>query len=102
MSVLEKIVQAEKEASALLLASQQKATLLIENAHAELELLKINKAKEVSAALSVYGEEMNKAIALFSKSIIAEKEKVIAAINESAKTRKQKVVDEIFKAITEL
>lgn len=102
MSVLEKIVKAEKAASALLIESREKANMIIANAHDELDVLKVSKAKEVTLALNVFGEEANQDIALLGKKIKAEKEKVIAAINASNKTRKQKIVDEIFKDITVL
>ncbi len=102
MSILEKIVQAEKEASALLVKSHEKANLVVVNAQDELDVLKMNKAKEVSAQLNVFVEEANKDITLYSKKIGLEKEKVIASISESSKSRKQKIIDEIFKDITAL
>lgn len=102
MSVLEKIVQAEKEASALLVSSREKASLINREAQDQLDALKINNAKEVAVALHALNEQANKDIALYNKEIEAKKAKVIVATSESAKNKKQKVVDEIFKDITAL
>lgn len=102
MSVLEKIIQAERDASALLLQTHEESTTLIASAHDELVSLKTKNAQEVAKEINALTKNANEEIATLSAKTSAKHEQIAAAIDQSAASKKAKVIDQIFKDITVL
>ena len=102
MSVLEKIIEAERAASALLLKAQEEAALIHARAQDELVSLKTKSAQELAKEINGIVKVANEEITKISETFVAKKEVISAEIEKSAKTKKAKMTNAIFKDITAL
>lgn len=102
MSVLEKIIQAERDASALLLATREETVNLLTSAHDELVSLKTKNAQDLAKQINVMLKSTNDEIAKINETFIKKKVEISETIEQSAKAKKAKIVTEIFKDITAL
>lgn len=102
MSVLEKIIQAERDASALLKATREESVNLLTNAHDELVSLKTKNAQDLAKQINVMIKGTNDEIAKVNETFVQKKEEISETIEQSAKAKKARIVKDIFKDITTL
>ena len=102
MSVLEKIIDAERAASALLLKTQEETAAIHARAQDELVSLKTKSAQDLAKEINGLVQVANDEIAKISATFVAKKEVISAEIEKSAQTKKDKTTNAIFKDITAL
>ncbi len=100
MSVLEKIVQAEKDARDLLLKTNETANDILLSAHEELNALKAKNLADQTLQINTITQKANNEITTISGAFDVQKDEITQKIALSAKTQKDKIVNEIFKDIT--
>ena len=99
MSVLEKIVQAEKDAQVLLASAQEKATTLLTDVNDDLAKLKAENAQSIAKQINELVRKADNEISAISASYDVRKNEITSKIALSANTKKNIVVEKIFKDI---
>lgn len=99
MSVLEKIVQAEKDAQVLLASAQEKATTLLTDVNDDLATLKAENAQSIAKQINELVRKADNEISAISASYDVRKNEITSKIALSANTKKNIVVEKIFKDI---
>ena len=99
MSVLEKIVQAEKDAQVLLASAQEKATTLLTDVNDDLATIKAENAQSIAKQINELVRKADNEISSISESYDVRKNEITSKIALSANTKKNIVVEKIFKDI---
>lgn len=99
MSVLEKIVQAEKDAQVLLASAQEKATTLLTDVNDDLATIKAENAQSIAKQINELVRKADNEISAISASYDVRKNEITSKIALSANTKKNIVVEKIFKDI---
>ncbi len=101
MSVLEKIVQAEKDAKALLHKTREENALLLTNTNEELANMRTKNAQDIAKQSNEMVKKTNQEIGVITREYDVKKEEITTRIAKKSATNKQKIVEQIIKDICE-
>lgn len=99
MSVLEKIVQAEKEAQEILAKAREEASSLLLAVNDDLATLKANNAASLAKQISDIVRKADNEISAISATFDVKKDEISSKIALSATYNKNKIIEDIFKDI---
>lgn len=100
MSVLEKIVKAEKDARAQVLKAEVQKSEILSAAHDEVATLQAKNAADLATQLKLMVEDANKEISKLNAKFVTRKAVISDEVTKSATTKKDKLIEKIFKDVT--
>lgn len=100
MSVLEKIVQAEKDAKALLVKTREENTELLTKTNEELATLRTKNAQDIAKQANEIARQADEQIKVINGEFDVKKDAITALIAQSSANNKNKIVEQIVKDIT--
>lgn len=99
MSVLEKIVQAEKDAKALLVKTREENALLLTTTNETLADMRTKNAQDIAKQANELVKKTNQDISEVTRQFDIKKEEITKKIAANALRNKQKIVEQIMKEL---
>lgn len=99
MSVLEKIVQAEKDAKALLVKTREENALLLTTTNETLADMRTKNAQDIAKQANELVKKTNQDISEVTRQFDIKKEEITKEIAANALRNKQKIVEQIMKEL---